>query len=238
MNWGISFKIPAKFESELWEQLPTPSQLRRLSSRSGKTILNVLYHFQYPPQSWREWQRVASIKAQIQKRINCVVFCEYEVIDFIENVYYISELGRHFEAFIKFPKPLFPNSKKDIYQKLCMYAKRLHYEGLLHVEQLIATSIRFNVVEENKADISQKIKRAISSYKFACEYKDEWQTKLSKEERHKVLSESAKKSAVIRKKKSEDKKKLAIMLKNEGSSLKDIVEKLNISQSTLWRFLK
>lgn len=238
MNWGISFKIPAKFESELWEQLPTPSQLRRLSSRSGKTILNVLYHFQYPPQSWREWQRVAGIKVQIQKRINCVVFCDYELVDFVENVYYISELGKNFEAFIKFPKPLFANSEKDIFQKLCVHAKRLHYEGLLHVEQLVATSIRFSIVEENKADISQKIKRAISSYKFACEHKDGWRTKLKKDERHKVLSESAKKSAVVRKQNAEDKKKLAIMLKNEGASLQDIVEKLDISRSTLWRFLK
>lgn len=237
MNWGISFKIPAKFESALWE-LPEPSLLRRLSSMDGKTTLNVLYHFQYPPQSWREWQRVAGIKAQIKKRISCVVFCEYETIDFVENVYFISELGSYFTAFIKFPKPLFPNSKKDVYKKLCVHAKRLHYEGLLHIEQLIATSIRFGVVEENKVDIHQKIKRAMSSYKFALKHKDGWKTKLGKKERYKVLSESAKKSAIVRINKAEDQKKLVLALKNGGKSLKDIVEILEISRTTVWRFLK
>ena len=236
MRWGISFIIPAVFEADLWE-LPKPSQIRRLSSISGKTTINVLYHFEYPPQSWREWQRVASIKVQIKKRFTYVTFTQYLVYDTLDTIYLIAELGEYFKVFIKFPKPYFPSSKDEIYQRLCIHAKRLCYEELFYVEQLIATSIRFSLAFDNKTELWQIIKRAISSFKWADEHKSEWKTKLSLEVRHKVLSNAAKKSAMIRSKNTKDKKELALKLKNDGLSLKNICKELAISRSTLWRLM-
>jgi len=236
MRWGISFIIPSVFEADLWE-LPRPSQLRRLSSISGKTIINVLYHFEYPPQSWREWQRVAGIKVQIKKRYTYVIFNQYLIYDTVDNVYLITELGEYFKIFIKFPKPYYPSSKDQIYQRLCVHAKRLCYEELFYVEQLIATSIRFSLIFDNQSELRQIIKRAISAYKWADEHKVHWKTKLSAEVRHKVLSNAAKKSAMMRSKNTKDKKELALKLRNNGLSLKNICKELAISRSTLWRLV-
>lgn len=236
MRLGISFIIPAVFETDIWE-LPKPSQLRRLSSISGKTTINVLYHFEYPPQSWREWQRVASIKVQIKKRFTYVIFNQYSGYDTVDCVYLIAELGEYFKVFIKFPKPYYPFSKDEIYQRLCVHAKRLCYEELFYIEQLIATSIRFSLAFYNKAELRQIIKRAISAYKWAHEHKSEWKTKLTREEKHKVLSNAAKKSAMIRSKDKKDKKELALKLKSNGVSLKNICKELGISRTTLWRLI-
>jgi len=236
MRWGLSFLIPIVFEADLWE-LPKPSQIRRLSSISGKRTINVLYHFEYPPQSWKEWQRVASIKVQIKKRFQYVVFNQYLVYGTVDTLYLITELGEYFKVFIKFPKPYFPSSKDEIYQRLCVHAKRLCYEELFYVEQLISTSIRFSLIFDNKAELRQIIRRAISAYKWADEHKNEWKTKLSIEERHNILSQSAKKSAIVRGKKTKDKKELALKLKNNGTSLKNICKELGISRSTLWRLI-
>lgn len=236
MRWGIDFTIPAAYESDLWI-LPRPSNIRYLNSSNGGVTLNVVYHFQYPPQSWKEWQRVAGIKIQISKRIRVLVFNEYELYGYINKVYTISELGQYFRAFIKFPQALFPSEDKEIYQRLCIYAKRLHYEQLLYAEQLIAVSIRFHIAVGDNS-IKQIIMKALSAYRFAIEHQNEWKVKLTEDERHKTLSRSAYKSANTRRNNANKKKMRAIALKNDGKSLEEIMEIIGVSRTTLWRLLK
>jgi len=237
MQWGISFKIPAVFESDLWG-LPPPSTIERLSSTNGREVIRVLYHFQYAPQSWNEWQRVASIKVQIKHRIEAIIFDEYEPKGINGDIYTVSSLGSHFKAFVRFPKPQYPTGKREAYKMLCRHAKRLYYEGELHLEQLIATSLRFNSIESNSEGISQTIKRAKASYQFALDHCAEWPVKLSADERHKVLSKSALKAAEVKRTNSQGKRKDAIALKKQGKPLNEIAEVLDIGRTTLWRWLK
>jgi len=234
MKWGISLRIPVTYESDLL-LLPPPSYKRWLSSSCGKQTIEALYSFEYAPQSWQEWQRVASIKKQIEHRIPKVEFVEYEVSDkSIGVLYSVTELGKHFGAFIKFPKPMFPLSEDDVYQKLCWHAKRLHHQRVLFLEQLIATSLRFN--KDNNLGISQVMKRAISVYKFAQDNKDEWNQKLSDSDLHDVLSESAKKSVCVRQAKRDEKKQQVIKLTHDGKSISEISEILGVNRRTISRW--
>jgi len=201
---------------------------------NGKDVLEVYYHFQYSPQGWKEWQRIASIKVQIEKRFERVIFKEYDAYEVTGNIYTVSELGKHFKAFVKFPKPQFPSGRKESYKMLCRHAKRLHYKGLFHLEQLIATSIRFNSIDPE--GIAQTVKRAISAYHFALEKRDQWKVQLSKEERHKVLSESAYKAAEVKKQKNKPKVLKAIELKKQGVLLKEIAQELEVSTRTVLRW--
>ena len=236
MKWGILFNMPANYESDLLTLLPPPSRMRRLTNSNGKKSNEVLYQFQYAPQSWREWQRVASIKKQMLNRISKISFMDYYPPDNIDGmIYTISELGKYFGDFIKFPKPMFPESADETYQKLCWHAQRLYHQNLLHVEQLIATSIRFNQKLDG-AGLTQSIKGAKSVYEFAEVNKENWSQKLSEEDLHTVLSESAKKSAIVRQKNKNEKRQIAIDLKNDGKSQLEIAEILGVNRRTISRW--
>ncbi len=235
MRWGIVFNVPATFESDLWG-LPPPSQIETAAGKDGEKYKIILYHFLYPPQSWKEWQRVAGMKIQIQSRLDGVEFMEYESSLYADRYYTISELGSHFRDFVRFPVAMFPEDKDSAHKMLCRYAKRLHYEGMLHVELIVAASIRFNSVKGVDAGIRPTMKRALSAYKFSIDHRDEWKVKLNDEERHRVLSESALKSAEVRNIKSKEKRERAKSLRVEGLTFSLIAEELGVSDRTVKRW--
>jgi hypothetical protein len=235
MRWGISFNIPAIHQSELWG-LPPPSERETIQKWDGTQLINVLYHFQYAPQSWKEWQRVAGIKVQMQRRIKHLEFQEYDSFSIDGKIYTVSELGQYFKDFVKFPKPMFPGQKRKAYQKLCIHAKRLHYEGLLHVEQLIATSIRFNDIDPE--GIGQTVKRAITSHRFALDHSDKWNRKLNEDELIMAHKKGAAKTHEIRRNKSEPKRVQAKNLRDDGMTFSEISSEIGVSLSTVKRWLK
>lgn len=155
-----------------------------------------------------------------------------------DRLYTIKELGQHFPAFVKFPAPQFPQGKKEAYKMLCRHGKRLHFEQRLHLEQLIAVSMRFNEVAGNDEGIRQTMRRAISAYKFALDHCDEWPVKLSADE----LKHSRRKGAALTNAKrsadKETKKTAALTLKDEGKSDIEICSELGINRSTLWRWMR
>lgn len=101
---------------------------------------------------------------------------------------------------------------------------------------LMAASIRFNKMDQ--VGFRQTIKRAFSAYKFALDYREEWAVKLSKKERHEVLSQSAIKSAEIRSAKAHDKRERAKFLRTEGMTFSLIALELNVSSKTIQRWCR
>ncbi len=234
MRWGIAFNVPATYESDLWG-LPPPSQVQTIQKWDGTQMINVLYHFQYSPQSWQEWQRVAGIKVQIQNKIDSVVFQEYDPLEVDGKFYTVSELGKHFREFVKFPKPMFPG-KRESYRMLCRHAKRLHYEGLLFEEQLIATSIRFN--SSDPEGMSQTIKRALAAYRFALDHLDEWKVKLTHDELVSAHKRGAAKTHKLRRDKSEPKRRRAKSLRDDNFTFQQIADDIGVSIATVKRWLR
>ena len=242
MKWGISFTLPLAFKSDLWA-IPPPSKVDTIRRWNGKEKLLILYQFSYSPQSWKEWSRVAGIKVQLQERFNGLEFIEFEAVNDIERVYTVSELGKHFKLFVKFPKPFVDGTP---YQILCRYAKRLHYEKMLHVEQLIAASMWVSFLDDPalnrrrpyKEGVRQCLRRAVSAYRFALDHKDKWPQKLNDADRKKKQREGALKSAEVRKHDSTQKRELALQMRRDKMTYADIANRLNVSKRTVIRWCK
>lgn len=233
MQWGISLNIVSDFDSELWG-LPPPSKTRWLSKMDGTRILQVLYHFQYMPQSWKEWQRVASIKVQIQELIPTVIFNEYELFDDVERVYTITELGRYFPKFVKYQKPLYPSGQNEFMSSLTKYAMRLHYEEQLYFEAVMAMALHFNSkcsLDYSFREINGKVRAVVKLDR------SEWRVKLSASELKKSLQDRAMKTALIKREKSQSKRDEAKSLKADGKTLNAISKILNVSVSTVRRYI-
>jgi len=241
MKWGLKFRLPVAYESEIWG-LPPPTKIKRLRNIDGKEFVSVFYHFIYAPQNWQEWQRVATIKENILHRIKGVEFLEIDPYSYndveTDNVYKISDIGSYFKAFVKFPMPLYPAGKDEAYQRLCVYTKRLHFESKLHVEQVIATSIRFNEAYKNDEGFTQTYKRAISAYKFASKHRDEWKVKLTEEQLNTTRISDVNRLNDELKAKRKPKQLRAKELRKDGVTITEIASIIEVSKSTIKRWLK
>lgn len=242
MKWGIAINVPATQDHRLWG-LPPPSEIEMIQRHDGEKALRVFYHFLHSPQSKKEWQRVAGIKVQMAERIKDIEFIEYDPQLIDGKLYTVSELGKYFKDFINFPSPYFDGTPQAI---LTRHAKRLYYEGKLHLEQLIFASMWIKEIApkgetgRRKKDegIRQVMRRAKSAYQFALDHQEEWKVKLSKEERHEVLSEAAQKSAQTKRDKSQPIRERVKHLRSIGTAFSLIANELSISLSTAKRFSK
>ena len=233
MRWGISLNIVSDFDSELWG-LPPPSKTRLLSKMDSTKTLQVLYHFQYMPQSWKEWQRVASIKIQIQELISHVEFDEYAIFDEVERVYTIAELGSYFPKFVKYQKPLYPSDKNEFMSSLAKYSKRLHYEQQLHFEAVIAMALHFNT----KCSLGYSFRELNRSARAIFELdRNEWKIKLSDSDLKEAHRRGNQVSSQKMRDKSKSKREEAIRLKADGKTFKVISQILNLSLSTVRRYV-
>jgi hypothetical protein len=232
MQWGITLHIKSDFDKSLWS-LPPPSATRWLSKLDGTKTLQVLYHFQYTPQSWREWQRIASIKIQMKQSTPQLEFIEYMGSDEVQRVYTVAELGKSFSHFIKFHKPLYPHSKDEFMRSLTLYCQRLHYEQQLHVEAVIAMALHFNSKCGFGYSHREVMKKAKSMMLLDM---SEWKIKLSVDELKKAHVKGGVKRVQQVREKFQTKRDEALILRAGGMLLKDIAIKLEVSTKTVQRW--
>ena len=234
MQWGITLNLKSDFDRSLWS-LPPPSATRWISKTDGTKTLRVLYHFQYTPQSWREWQRIASIKIQMTELVPHLIFSEYEAIDEVERVYTIAELGRYFPKFIKFHKPLYPSDKDEFMRSLTLYCQRLYYERQLHVEALIAMAFHFN----SKCNLGYSHREIMKKAKSVMKLdRSSWRVKLSESELKEAHTRGNKISSQKMRDKSKHKRDEAIKLRSEGKTLSDISQILCVSIGSISNWTK
>lgn len=233
----IVFWLPKKYEKLIWS-LPEPS-----SKQTYRKGFLLSYTFQFMPQGKREWQRVASFKVQLKNRFPELIFKDPELIDDIDGkIYKISKLGKYFTDSIKFPPAFYEGENIQV---LTRHAKRLHYYGMLYFEHLMYVSHRLAEMDDGgterrsrKEGMRQIMKRAESAYLFALEHLDDWKVKLSDEDRHTALSQAALKSAQVKREKSKPKRDSAKMMREEGHKLASIASEIDVSLSTVKRWLK
>ncbi|MFK5937077.1 MAG: hypothetical protein QM497_01660 [Sulfurimonas sp.] len=236
MQSGLSLKVVSDFDSALYG-LPPPSLKRWLSDIHGKKTLHLLYHFLYAPQSWREWQRVASIKYQIQERIPSVKFDEFDYMEGIERSYTISDLGKHFSKFVKYHKPLYPLGKDEFMSNLTKYAMRLYYDNKLFYESVLAMAIHFNTkckFEYSFRELNSKVKAILKLNR------DEWKVKLKKEDLQKAHSKGGLIAVNKKREKFELLKEDGLKLRENGMTLQKIADDLKVSLRTVksWKLSK
>ena len=230
-NIGIALTTEIEFDKTLWS-LPPPSNTRVLTSMRGN-MLEISYYFEYLPQSWREWQRINSIKIQMKELLPHIKFREFFKIDNVEKVYTVNELGKYYPKFIKYQKPLYPSDKDEFMRCLTLYAQRLHYEDKLYLEGVIAMAMHFNSKCRLGYSFREVVKKAKSVYMLD---KDSWKTRLSDEELKKAHSKGG--LLRVEKKRAEfaSKRDKAIILRKDGMLLKDIASKLGVSLVTVKRW--
>jgi len=228
---GITLTTETELDKTLWN-LPPPSYKRLLTSSRGN-ILEVSYYFEYLPQSWREWQRISSIKIQMKESLPHIRFKEFFKIDNVEKVYTVSELGTYYPKFIKYQKPLYPIDKDEFMRCLTLYAQRLHYEGKLYLEGVIAMALHFD--SKCKLDYSMRaiFRKAKSVYMLD---KSKWKVRLSDMELVKAHSKGANITNTKRALQNQSKRDEAIKLRCDGMILKDIASKLGVSLITVKRW--
>jgi DNA-binding NarL/FixJ family response regulator len=236
MQTGISLKISSDFDRSLWS-LPPPSSKRWLSRTDGEKTLEVLYHFEYSPQSFREWQRIASIKIQMQELVPHLVFTEYESPDEVQRVYTIAELGKYFPKFIRFHKPLYPHSKDEYMRSLTFYCQRLYYEKQLHFEAVVAMALHFNSKCGFGYSHREVMRKAKSMFLLDM---SEWKVKLTQKELQQAHAKGGHIAAEKKREKSQHKRDEALKLRESGMSLKDIATQLEVSLRTVnnWKLPK
>lgn len=239
MKSGINLVIKKELDKTLWS-LPPPSATRWLTSRNGKE-LDIYYLFEYSPQSWREWQRLASIKIQMKEKSKHIVFKEidftkrenelFKIIN-VTRLYTIAELGSYYTKFIKFHKPLYPSAKSEFMRNLTLYAQRLHYEDMLYFEALYAIALHFNdrLNLYSFRELSKKCKSIMMMNK------SEWRKKLKPKELKKAHSDGANQTNTKRRELSNIKRDEALKLRSDGMILSDIAIELKVSIITVKRW--
>ena len=231
MTQGITLTTDTEFNKTLYN-LPPPSNIRYLSGLRGES-LEVSFYFEHKPQSWREWQRIASIKIQMLEQLPFIKFKEFLEFDNVTKVYSINELGVYYPKFIKYQKPLYPTSKDDFMRCLTLYTQRLHYEKQLHYEGVQAMALHFNSKCKLDYSLRQVSRKAKSVYLMD---RSKWKVKLSEVELKKAHSRGG--LLRVEKKRAEFsiKRDEAIRLRSKGMILKDIAIKLNVSYKTIQRW--
>ncbi len=195
MQWGIGFKIPYEDEP-LLVNFPEPTVRDRYRDMNGESkYVTIKYLFRFPPQGWKEMQRLASIKVEMQKLISSIIFLEEDVSlsvsddDEIGKIYTISELGRFFRGFIRYPKPWYPHEKDEYMSRLAIYAKTLYREGLFHFESVLAMAMHFNHLIGRPYNHREVMKKSLSIMKLD---RSGWRRKLDKDELENALSQGGK----------------------------------------------
>ena len=233
MQWGICFKIDAVFESDL-RALPPPTSERMLTNINGESVISVSYHFEYMPQSWREWQRVASMKVQIRDKLQHIIFEEYEPREVTGDIYTIAKLGKYFTEFVKYQKPFYPSGKDEFMRSLTIYAMRLHYEEMLHFEAVLAMALHFN----SKCSFGFNRKKIFGKSKAILKLdRDDWKVKLTDVELKEAHKRGNQISSQKMRDKSKSKRELALSLRADGKTLNAISEIVNVSLSTVRRYV-
>jgi len=195
VQWGIGFKIPYEDEP-LLVNFPEPTVRVRYRNMNGDSnFVTIKYLFRYPPQGWKEMQRLASIKIKMKKLIPSIIFLEEDVSlsvsddDEIGKIYIISELGQFFRDYLRYPTPWYPEGKDDYMSKLAIYAKNLYRYDLFHFESVLAMAMHFNQLLGRVYSHREVMKKVASVMKLD---RSGWKRKLDKDELENALSQGGK----------------------------------------------
>lgn len=164
-------------------------------------------------------------------------------------VYSLTELSELFGEYeIKYPDLFFTNDKDLLYRHLFMYARRLYYEGIMHVEGVYAGAMQLvkkvpqNIKTPNNKALWGMAKKAVE---YIHENPQKYKKRLEKKELAVALSNGGKKRASQKKTQAQELKRRVFALaslqkfqkKNQKPSPTLIAKELNISRETASRIL-
>lgn len=166
--------------------LPIPSYKQILYSNFKENTIIIIYEIEHNLKTPIQYQWLSDIKIIWKK--NIIVEFEYVSEFYINELtiqsgvkYSLQELSNTFDSeFIKYPKPFYPATKKELYKKLVWYANKLNKKELLTIEMMYATAKRMNKKLDDKYQDKELFKKSYQAYMFT---KENQQIKTKKEVR-------------------------------------------------------
>lgn len=244
----IAFSVPLKDYEKIKGLLPTPTHRHR--THGYNPSMEVCYEISHFISKPKMLQWLGSIKLTIAKNILHVKLEDEFYIS--ENThssgakYHIYELSKLFKVeFIKYPRGLYPANKKELYQNLVKYAKKLLRADLLVYEVIFALSLKFNEAlplmdRYSLRELSKKSKKALE---FTKEHKEEMDAKRG-DELKKCLINGGKMRGEQRQQAKEDniqriKEMIPLHVKPNGKpNITAISKELKLRRETISRLIK
>lgn len=222
--------------------LPTPSYMQILTSNEIIIIFEI-EHILHTP---KQYQWLSDIKI-IWKRNIIVDFeyiSEFWINEFTEATgikYSLQELSDTFKSeFIKYPKPMYPSNRKELYKRLVWYAMRLNKKELLTIEIMYAVAMRMNGKLEDKYQERELFKKVYQAYAFTREN----QQIKTKDEIMQIKKQNGVKRGVqitkeFQERMQEVKRLMPLHVKPNGEPNKTVIAReLNLSRVTITKIFK
>ena len=168
----IGLQMPLNSYKKVEGELPTPSYENILISSNGEKEIIIIFEIEHHLKTSIQYQWLSDIKIHFKR--NLLIDFDF-VTEFYINEYStcrgvkysLDELSKVFKGeFIKYPKPMYPATKKEIYQKLVWYALRLKEKELLTLEAIYAVSLKFNKAIGNEYQQKELYKKSYEAYSF------------------------------------------------------------------------
>lgn len=234
--------------------LPIPTYKSLQTSYHG-TKTNIVFELKFYLTSSRDYKWLSDIKIRFKRfMIVGFEFIEDEFYindntDFSGAIYTLDELSRIYQReFIKYPKFVYPQSKKDFYQKLSWSGAKLYYQKQLNKEILMSIALQMNQSFESNEKLQYKelYKKVLQVYEFILNNQDNYKQKLDPKQLKEALTLGGKKRGQQIKKEAKNTKLMIKRLIDQKKYLKpngkpkinDIAKELEINRKTVTRILK
>ncbi len=234
--------------------LPTPTYITHRTSIYESKIL-IVYELKYHLTSPKSYKWFSDIKINFKKH----TLVDFELIDseFYVNdnticngaIYTLNELSKVYvnTNFIKYPSILFPQSPKELYQKLSWYGAKLYYYEKLNKDILMSVALQMNNVfnSNEKLQYKELFKKVIQVYEFIIENQDNYKKKLTPNNLKKSLQKGGQIRANQNKEKAKaNEKNIKELLKDPNfkkqsgkPKINEIAISLNLNRKTVSRVI-
>lgn len=246
-------KISLQFTFSDYEKvaysLPIPTQRRTLSKYNHQGYVCITYELKHLITSSKQFKWLSNIKHSMKNTIKV----DFEFIVDAENdeiktkMYSLEELSHYFKSInTTYPKILFAQNKKDIYQRLCINAKNLYYKKMFYLEMLIYTSIKINEVLKKPCSDKELLNMSYRAYNFISKNKDSLKQQLTPYELKNAYKRGGKIRGNQMKMEMQENKRMIQKListksfnkPNGKPNITALSKELNISRVTITKILK
>ena len=245
----ISLQFLSDDYSKIAYLLPVPTYRRTLSKTNHQGYVIITYELIHAVTSENQFRWTANIKQSMKEHIKVEFeFVEYVAIKNQDNSnikFTLQELQQYFKAVeTVYPQIFLPSNKKELYQRLCIYASKLYYHKIFYLEMIMFASIKMNKILDNPYSYKELLSKSKNAYDLVV--KSDAKQKLSPKELILAHKKGGKKRAEQMKIKQQNNlEQIKELLKDEAfikangkPNITVIADKLKLNRRTVERILK
>ncbi len=226
-----------------------PTHIKTLTKFNHQGYVCITYELKHSISSPKQLKWLANIKHSMKHHIKVnFEFVESTDIDEVEyKKYSLDDLSNHYKSInTKYPIILFAQNKKDMYQRLCIYAKNLYYHKILSLEMIIYAGHKINDKLNKPYSYKELLNMSNRVYSFILKNKNNLKQQLTPIELKKAYKKGGEMRGKQMKKQKQQNTRMILKLINEGSyiklngkpNIKAIAEELNLSRPTVTKLIK